>query len=43
LWWLLIGRHSVERRRRLAASLNVEIVEPYFLKKEVVDERFSAD
>jgi hypothetical protein len=37
-WWLLIGRHSVERRRRLAASLKVEIVDPYFLKKEVVSE-----
>ncbi len=33
LWWLLIGRYSVERRRRLAASLKVEIVEPYFLKR----------
>jgi len=33
LWWLLIGRYSVERRRRLATSLKVEIVEPYFLKR----------
>ncbi|MGO9917658.1 MAG: hypothetical protein ACLQIB_23555 [Isosphaeraceae bacterium] len=33
LWWLFIGRYSVERRRRLAASLKVEIVEPYFLNR----------
>jgi hypothetical protein len=33
IWWLLIGRFSVERKRRLAASLKVEIVDPYFLKR----------
>jgi hypothetical protein len=42
LWWLLIGRYSVTRRRKLAASLKAEIVEPYFLRKEVTNERITA-
>jgi len=33
IWWLFIGRFSVARRRRLAASLKAEIIEPYFLRK----------
>lgn len=33
IWWLFMGRFSVERRRRLATSLKVEIVEPYFLRR----------
>jgi hypothetical protein len=33
IWWLLMGRQTTERRRRLAASLKVEIVDPYFLRK----------
>jgi hypothetical protein len=33
IWWLLAGRYSVERRRRLAASLKAEIGDPYFLKR----------
>ncbi len=37
-WWLLAGRYSVERRRRVAASLKVEIVDPYFLRKEAGSE-----
>jgi len=42
-WWLLTGRYSVERRRQAAASLKVEIVDPYFLKKEVANDQFSAE
>jgi hypothetical protein len=33
LWWLLFGQFSFERRRRRAASLKAEIVDPYFLKR----------
>jgi hypothetical protein len=33
IWWLLMGRFSVERRRRRAAGLKAEIVDPYFLRR----------
>jgi hypothetical protein len=33
IWWVFLGRFSVERKRRLVASLKAEIVEPYFLKR----------
>jgi hypothetical protein len=33
IWWIFMGRFSVEKRRRLAVSLKAEILEPYFLKK----------
>jgi hypothetical protein len=33
IWWVFMGRFSIERRRRLAASLRAEFVDPYFLKR----------
>jgi len=39
-WWFLMGWQSVDRRRRAATNLKVEIVDPYYLKR--VDEQPAA-